>query len=63
MSQAQTKAPAAGTACSHCGGQMRFVSSEPHPVAPGVDQHTYGCTRCDFVQILTVPNPAPTAAA
>lgn len=41
---------------------MRFVSSEPHPVDGGVDLHTYGCARCDFVQVFKVPGETPTAA-
>jgi hypothetical protein len=41
---------------------MHLVSSEPHPVRVGIDLHTYGCTRCDFVQVLTVTGPEKTAA-
>jgi hypothetical protein len=37
---------------------MRLVSSEPHPTQPGVDLLTFGCTACDFVQVLTAPNTA-----
>lgn len=62
MEQAQSNVTRPGIACYRCGGPMRFVSSEPHPVEAGVDLHTYGCGRCDFVQVLTVAGPRQSAA-
>jgi hypothetical protein len=46
--------------CGHCGGLMRLVGTEPHPVHDGTDLFTYACTACDALQVITVPLP-PTA--
>lgn len=43
------------TLCSRCGGAMRLVGSEPHPVAPATDLLTYTCTVCDALDVVPVP--------
>jgi hypothetical protein len=45
--------------CEHCGGLMRLVGSEPHPVEPKIDLLTYSCTACGAFQVTPVPLPAP----
>src|SRR5215475_11863245 len=32
--------------CQHCGGVMRLIGSEPHPVEAKTDLLTYCCTAC-----------------
>jgi hypothetical protein len=41
--------------CAGCGGLMRLVGSEPHPVQMMTDLFTYVCTSCD--ECLVVPSP------
>jgi hypothetical protein len=43
--------------CEHCGGLMRLVGSEPHPVEAKIDLLTYTCTACDAVQVSRVEIP------
>ena len=38
--------------CEHCGGPMRLVGSEPHPVQAKTDLLTYACTACDELLVL-----------
>jgi hypothetical protein len=33
--------------CQGCGGLMRLIGSEPHPVEAKTDLLTYCCTTCD----------------
>ena len=40
--------------CEHCGGLMRLVGSEPHPVQSRIDLLTYACTACDEFLVLPV---------
>jgi len=39
--------------CRRCGGLMRLIGSEPHPVQAETDLLTYSCTECGELQ--TVP--------
>jgi hypothetical protein len=43
--------------CQHCGGVMRLVGSEPHPVEARTDLLTYNCTVCEEFFVLPVPIP------
>ena len=40
--------------CQRCGGLLRLVGSEPHPVQAGTDLLTYSCTDCDELLVLPV---------
>jgi len=42
--------------CQSCGGLMRLVGSEPHPVQADTDLLTYSCTACGEFQIVPL-NP------
>ena len=44
--------------CQRCGGLMRLVGSEPHPVEARTDLLTYTCTRCEEFLVLPIPTPA-----
>ena len=44
--------------CGHCGGLMRLVGTEPHPIRDGTDLFTYACTACDALQVITAPLPS-----
>jgi len=44
--------------CGHCGGLMRLVGTEPHPIRDGSDLFTYACTACDALQVITAPLPS-----
>jgi len=39
-------------ACPQCGSKMVLASIEP--AAPGVDNHTFECDRCDHSETATV---------
>ncbi len=43
--------------CERCGGLMRLVGSEPHPVEAKVDLLTFNCTVCDAFQVSRVEIP------
>jgi hypothetical protein len=43
--------------CDSCGGLMRLVGSEPHPVEAKVDLLTFNCTACDAFQVSRVDIP------
>jgi hypothetical protein len=43
--------------CARCGGLMRLVGSEPHPVEVKTDLLTYSCTGCEEILVLPVPLP------
>jgi hypothetical protein len=43
--------------CQRCGGLMRLVGSEPHPVEAKTDLLTYSCTACEELFVLPVPIP------
>lgn len=62
MKQPETSARQPAAICHRCGGLMRFIGTEPHPVEPGADLHHFGCTGCDFAQVLTVRDDTHTAA-
>ena len=42
-------------ACGKCGGPVRLIGSEPHPVAPATDVLTYSCTVCEAFEVMPVP--------
>jgi hypothetical protein len=52
IKDAETLAP---LLCQHCGGLMRLVGSEPHPVEAKTDLLTYSCTACDEFLVLPAP--------
>jgi len=39
--------PSATIHCEFCGGAMRLIGSEPHPIDAKTDLLTYCCTACD----------------
>lgn len=43
--------------CQRCGGVMRLVGSEPHPVEAKTDLLTYSCTACEEFFVLPVSIP------
>ena len=43
--------------CETCGGLMRLVGSEPHPVEAKVDLLTFDCTACGALQVSRVDIP------
>lgn len=43
--------------CQRCGGLMRLVGSEPHPVEAKTDLLTYSCTACEELFVLPVAIP------
>jgi len=44
--------------CPRCGGLMRLVGSEPHPIEARTDLLTYSCTACEELLAIPVPFPA-----
>ncbi len=44
--------------CQRCGGLMRLVGSEPHPVEAKTDLLTFSCTTCDEYFVLPALNGA-----
>jgi len=47
--------------CGHCGGLLRLVGSEPHPVQGNTDLLTFSCTRCEELQVVVMPLAPPSA--
>lgn len=47
--------------CGHCGGVLRLVGSEPHPVQDNTDLLTFSCTRCEELQVVVMPLATPGA--
>jgi len=43
--------------CQRCGGLMRLIGSEPHPVEAETDLITYCCTSCDEFLVLPMESP------
>jgi hypothetical protein len=43
--------------CTRCGGLMRLVGSEPHPVEDQANLLTYSCTACDELLVLPASEP------
>jgi hypothetical protein len=46
--------------CQDCGGLMRLIGSEPHPVELKTDLLTYCCTACDEFLVLPFESGANT---
>ena len=40
--------------CPQCGAQMMVMRIQPH--TPGIDERTYQCAKCGFVEKLLVKN-------
>jgi hypothetical protein len=40
--------------CQRCGGLMRLIGSEPHPVEAKTDLLTYSCTACEEFLVLPI---------
>jgi hypothetical protein len=47
--------------CQDCGGLMRLIGSEPHPVEAKTDLLTYCCTACDEFLVQPITTPANNA--
>jgi hypothetical protein len=47
--------------CQDCGGPMRLIGSEPHPVEAETDLRTYCCTACDEFFVQSIKPPANNA--
>jgi hypothetical protein len=47
--------------CQYCGGVMRLIGSETHPVEANSDLLTYSCTACEefFVQSIESQSGSP----
>ncbi len=43
--------------CRQCGGLMRLIGSEPHPVEAKTDLLTYACTGCEDFLVLPIAMP------
>jgi len=43
--------------CSHCGGIMRLVGSEPHPSEAETDLLTFSCTACGKLHVTPLAMP------
>jgi predicted RNA-binding Zn-ribbon protein involved in translation (DUF1610 family) len=43
--------------CESCGGLMRLVGSEPHPVEDKVDLLTFNCSACGEFHVSRVDIP------
>jgi len=41
--------------CVRCLSLMRFIGTEPHPVDPATDVHTYSCLACEHIEAVSVP--------
>ena len=46
--------------CQLCGGVMRLIGSEAHPVEAKTDLLTYCCTACDEFLVLPIKSSANT---
>jgi hypothetical protein len=46
--------------CQHCGGLMRLIGSESHPVQHNTELLTYCCTACDEFLVLPIESGART---
>jgi hypothetical protein len=44
--------------CQRCGGLMRLIGSEPHPVEDKTDLLTYSCTACELPNPISATNGA-----
>ena len=49
--------------CQRCGGLMRLIGSEPHPVEANTDLLTYSCTACEEFLVLPLSIPATSGIA
>jgi hypothetical protein len=49
--------PSATIRCEFCGGAMRLIGSEPHPVKDNADLLTYLCSTCDEFSVLPIESP------
>ena len=45
-----------------CRADMVLVVVTPHPIAPGMDRHTYLCKPCNQTKTYMLPNGSPLAA-
>ena len=46
--------PSATIHCEFCGGAMRLIGSEPHPVKDNADLLTYLCSTCGEFSVLPI---------
>ncbi|MET0705796.1 MAG: hypothetical protein ABWY82_02970 [Tardiphaga sp.] len=52
--------PSAPIHCQFCGGLMRLIGSEPHPVEDNLDLLTYLCSACDEFAVSPIESPPST---
>jgi hypothetical protein len=50
--------PSTPCGCELCGGQLRLIGNEPHPVQDDTDLLTYTCTVCDEFVVTPVKSSA-----
>ena len=43
--------------CQFCGGLMRLIGSEPHPVEDNLDLLTYVCSACNEFAVSSIESP------
>ena len=43
--------------CQFCGGLMRLIGSEPHPIEDNLDLLTYLCSACDEFAVSPIESP------
>jgi hypothetical protein len=57
----QVTASAPRLLCQYCGGVMRLIGSESHPVEANTDLLTYSCAACEefFVQSIESQSGTP----
>jgi hypothetical protein len=54
------EAPSAPIRCEFCGGQMRLIGSEAHPVEDNTDLLTYLCSACGEFAVSPIESPPST---
>jgi hypothetical protein len=55
--QLKQETPSASIGCQFCGGPMRLIGSEPHPVKDNTDLLTYLCSACGEFAVLPIESP------
>jgi len=49
--------------CPKCRADMTLVVITPHPIAPGMDRHTYLCRPCNQTKTYILPAAAAASRA
>jgi hypothetical protein len=62
MLRAETEA-ATTAPCPKCRADMVLVVITPHPIATGMERHTYLCTPCNQTKTYILPGSDPNSAS